>query len=41
MPKDKYEEQYKKYSGDLAKVSDAFDVSITAAEVRAKVLKLR
>lgn len=40
MPKSKYEEIYNEYGGDLIKIADIFDVSVSAAEVRARVLKL-
>lgn len=40
MPKSKYEEIYNEYGGDLIKIADIFDVSVSAAEVRARVLNL-
>lgn len=41
MPREDYVTQYNTNNGDLLKVSDAFDVPIVAAEVRAKMLGVR
>lgn len=41
MPQEEYMTQYKTNDGDLISVSDAFDVPIVAAEVRAKALGMR
>lgn len=40
MPKSEYERIYREYGGDLIKIADIFDVSVSAAEVRARVLQL-
>lgn len=41
MPREEYMTQYGTNNGDLINVSDAFDVPIVAAEMRAKVLGMR
>lgn len=40
MPRREYSEAYQFYKGDLSKLSEAFHVSIPAAEIRASILKL-
>lgn len=40
MPKSEYERVYIEYEGDLVEIANIFDVSVSAAEVRASVLKL-
>lgn len=40
MPRREYSEAYQCYKGDLSKLSEAFHVSVPAAEIRANTLKL-
>lgn len=40
MPRQEYGEAYQLYKGDLSKLSEAFHVSVPAAEIRANTLKL-
>ena len=40
MPRREYSEAYQFYKGDLSKLSEAFHVSVPAAEIRANTLKL-
>lgn len=40
MPKSEYVEAYKEYDGDLVEIANIFNVSVSAAEVRASVLGL-
>jgi Zn-dependent peptidase ImmA (M78 family) len=40
MPEDAFRKSYEEYDGDLFDIAEEFQVSIRAAQIRAKALKL-